>query len=268
MGNLGQADYAAANGFMDQFAAYRNRQVAAGQRHGRTLLDQLAAVAGRRDGRRSAQPASCCSRPPACSRCRPRPACEAFHRAWRCRTTRCWSWKAISAQMRRALLAVPRLPAAPRSDGAGRRGASTPRTLRREDAGVPAQAALGAAASCRRSKIDPRARAGEVRHRLHPGHEADQPAGEDLRLAVRRRSSSNTRPSASWPATSSRTHAAQLATLFAPRRRRRRRRSRVAVPGAGTAAPAQAGLQPALQPPSQRAPRPSRAEPIRSPSSD
>jgi acyl transferase domain-containing protein/enoyl-CoA hydratase/carnithine racemase/NAD(P)-dependent dehydrogenase (short-subunit alcohol dehydrogenase family)/acyl carrier protein len=36
VGNLGQADYATANGFMDQFAAYRNRQVAAGQRHGRT----------------------------------------------------------------------------------------------------------------------------------------------------------------------------------------------------------------------------------------
>ncbi|MCU1349408.1 MAG: pksN 10, partial [Acidobacteria bacterium] len=36
MGNLGQADYATANGFMDQFAAYRNTQVAAGQRHGRT----------------------------------------------------------------------------------------------------------------------------------------------------------------------------------------------------------------------------------------
>src|SRR5204863_10185632 len=36
MGNPGQADYAVANGFMDQFAAYRNAQVAAGQRHGRT----------------------------------------------------------------------------------------------------------------------------------------------------------------------------------------------------------------------------------------
>jgi acyl transferase domain-containing protein/enoyl-CoA hydratase/carnithine racemase/NAD(P)-dependent dehydrogenase (short-subunit alcohol dehydrogenase family)/acyl carrier protein/SAM-dependent methyltransferase len=36
MGNVGQADYAAANGFMDQFAAYRNRLVAAGQRRGRT----------------------------------------------------------------------------------------------------------------------------------------------------------------------------------------------------------------------------------------
>jgi polyketide synthase PksN len=35
-GNPGQADYAAANGFMDQFAAYRNGQVAAGKRHGRT----------------------------------------------------------------------------------------------------------------------------------------------------------------------------------------------------------------------------------------
>ncbi len=36
LGNLGQADYAAANAFMDQFAAFRNRQVAAGQRQGRT----------------------------------------------------------------------------------------------------------------------------------------------------------------------------------------------------------------------------------------
>ncbi len=36
MGNPGQADYAAANGFMDQFAAHRNLRVAAGQRHGRT----------------------------------------------------------------------------------------------------------------------------------------------------------------------------------------------------------------------------------------
>ena len=36
MGNVGQADYASANGFMDQFAAYRNRLVAEGQRHGRT----------------------------------------------------------------------------------------------------------------------------------------------------------------------------------------------------------------------------------------
>ncbi|HXH38510.1 MAG TPA: SDR family NAD(P)-dependent oxidoreductase, partial [Thermoanaerobaculia bacterium] len=37
LGNPGQGDYAAANGFMDQFAAHRNRQVAAKQRHGRTL---------------------------------------------------------------------------------------------------------------------------------------------------------------------------------------------------------------------------------------
>ena len=36
MGNPHTADYAAANAFMDQFAAYRNRQVAAGQRHGQT----------------------------------------------------------------------------------------------------------------------------------------------------------------------------------------------------------------------------------------
>jgi polyketide synthase PksN len=37
LGNVGQADYATANGFMDQFAAYRNRRVAAGERRGRTL---------------------------------------------------------------------------------------------------------------------------------------------------------------------------------------------------------------------------------------
>ena len=36
MGNPGQADYATANSFMDQFAAWRNAQVAAAQRHGRT----------------------------------------------------------------------------------------------------------------------------------------------------------------------------------------------------------------------------------------
>ncbi|UII31929.1 SDR family NAD(P)-dependent oxidoreductase [Fulvivirga ulvae] len=37
LGNVGQADYAAANGFMDQFAVYRNQLVNAGQRQGHTL---------------------------------------------------------------------------------------------------------------------------------------------------------------------------------------------------------------------------------------
>ncbi|MGG1948354.1 amino acid adenylation domain-containing protein [Trinickia sp. NRRL B-1857] len=36
-GNLGQSDYAAANGFLDGYAAYRNALTAAGQRHGRTI---------------------------------------------------------------------------------------------------------------------------------------------------------------------------------------------------------------------------------------
>ncbi|CAB3765819.1 SDR family NAD(P)-dependent oxidoreductase [Paraburkholderia humisilvae] len=36
-GNPGQADYAAANGFMDRFATRRNRLVAASERHGRTV---------------------------------------------------------------------------------------------------------------------------------------------------------------------------------------------------------------------------------------
>ncbi|CBJ34757.1 type I polyketide synthase [Ralstonia solanacearum] len=37
MGNPGQGDYALANAFMDAFAGWRNRQAAAGRRHGRTL---------------------------------------------------------------------------------------------------------------------------------------------------------------------------------------------------------------------------------------
>ncbi len=36
-GNLGQADYATANGFMDNFASYRNQLVRQGSRHGLTL---------------------------------------------------------------------------------------------------------------------------------------------------------------------------------------------------------------------------------------
>ncbi|OMG70330.1 beta-ketoacyl synthase N-terminal-like domain-containing protein, partial [Burkholderia ubonensis] len=36
-GNVGQGDYAAANGFMDSYAGYRNGLVALGERHGRTL---------------------------------------------------------------------------------------------------------------------------------------------------------------------------------------------------------------------------------------
>ncbi|WP_159025856.1 SDR family NAD(P)-dependent oxidoreductase, partial [Aquimarina sp. Aq78] len=37
IGNVGQSDYAVANGFMDQFAGYRNRLVLDDQRQGHTL---------------------------------------------------------------------------------------------------------------------------------------------------------------------------------------------------------------------------------------
>ncbi|MGC2743470.1 MAG: SDR family NAD(P)-dependent oxidoreductase, partial [Candidatus Angelobacter sp.] len=43
MGNVGQSDYAVANGFMDQFAAYRNALVTAKQRHGLTRSINLGA---------------------------------------------------------------------------------------------------------------------------------------------------------------------------------------------------------------------------------
>ena len=37
LGNVGQADYATANGFLDQYAAYRNERVSRGERSGRTV---------------------------------------------------------------------------------------------------------------------------------------------------------------------------------------------------------------------------------------
>ncbi|WP_338925302.1 SDR family NAD(P)-dependent oxidoreductase [Mycetohabitans endofungorum] len=37
IGNVGQGDYALANAFLDEFTGWRNRQTAAGHRHGRTL---------------------------------------------------------------------------------------------------------------------------------------------------------------------------------------------------------------------------------------
>jgi len=49
MGGPGQADYAAANSFLDGFAAQRNERVQRGQTRGVTARDQLASLARRRD---------------------------------------------------------------------------------------------------------------------------------------------------------------------------------------------------------------------------
>ena len=46
MGNLGQADYASANGFLDQFAVYRNQLVEAKKRKGKTLSINLSSSMG------------------------------------------------------------------------------------------------------------------------------------------------------------------------------------------------------------------------------
>src|ERR1051326_8207107 len=37
-GNVGQADYAYANAFLDEFCDYRNRLEVSGQRHGKTIV--------------------------------------------------------------------------------------------------------------------------------------------------------------------------------------------------------------------------------------
>ena len=58
MGNVGQADYATANAFMDHFAAYRNSLVAAKTRRGQTRSINWTLVASRGYERRSGEPGS------------------------------------------------------------------------------------------------------------------------------------------------------------------------------------------------------------------
>src|SRR6266850_2019094 len=115
IGNLGQADYATANGFMDQFAAYRNRQVAAKERYGRTRsinwpLWQAGGMGvdpasqerlQQTTGMQSMQTAT---------------GMEAFHRSLALPHDQILIAEGDLAQMRRALLAVPAVPAEPQAE--------------------------------------------------------------------------------------------------------------------------------------------------------
>ena len=80
MGNVGQADYAAANGFMDRFAVWRNQQVAIKQRYGRTCsinwgLWQAGGM------RMDATARSCCNKPRESSPCKRITGMQSFYRS-------------------------------------------------------------------------------------------------------------------------------------------------------------------------------------------
>jgi polyketide synthase PksN len=142
LGNVGQADYAAANGFMDHFAAYRNRQVAAGRRHGRTRsvnwplwqsggmsidgasLDMLQRTTGMQPMQTAA-------------------GMHAFHRCLALPYDRILVMAGDPAQIRRALLGGPVLQAEPHGERPAAAGLEdeilaekTQRYLRRKLAGV------------------------------------------------------------------------------------------------------------------------------------
>ena len=70
LGNVGQFDYAAANGYMDAYVEDRAARVLAGHARGRTHRDQLAAVGGRRDADRRREPRHVWPGPTRSSRCR------------------------------------------------------------------------------------------------------------------------------------------------------------------------------------------------------
>ena len=112
MGNPGQADYAAANAFMDEFAAYRNRQVAAGQRHGRTRsinwpLWQAGGMGIDETGRELLERAT------GVQPMQTTTGLEAFHRALALPHDQLLVAEGDLPRMRRALLAAPSAPSVP-----------------------------------------------------------------------------------------------------------------------------------------------------------
>ena len=94
MGNVGQADYASANGFMDQFAAYRNRLVAEGQRHGRTRSINWPLW---QDGgmRLDAASQELLQKTTGLQPMETSSGMRAFHRSLDCLMTSSWSWKVM-----------------------------------------------------------------------------------------------------------------------------------------------------------------------------
>ena len=111
VGNVGQADYAAANGFMDQFAAYRNRQVASGFRRGRTLAINWPLWEA---GGMTADPDSVARqlRTTGMQPMQTPTGLEAFHRSIGSPHDQTLVAEGNLAQMRRALLAGPVAPSA------------------------------------------------------------------------------------------------------------------------------------------------------------
>ena len=113
MGNVGQADYAVANGFMDQFAVYRNRQVAAGQRRGRTRsIDWPLWL----DGGMFIDPASreVLQRTTGMQQMQTATGMRAFHRILALPHDQVLVGEGDPARMRQGLLAAPAAPSEPR----------------------------------------------------------------------------------------------------------------------------------------------------------
>ncbi|HEV7836532.1 MAG TPA: beta-ketoacyl synthase N-terminal-like domain-containing protein, partial [Gemmatimonadaceae bacterium] len=114
LGNLGQADYATANGFMDQFSAYRNLQVTAGRRRGRTRSINWPLWAA---GGMGIEPAlkELLQRTTGMQPMQTQMGLDAFHRGLALPYDQLLVVEGDLGRMRQTLLAAPAVPAAPRA---------------------------------------------------------------------------------------------------------------------------------------------------------